>query len=139
MDIYGESPKTQNRKDQYKIGQEKSQSEVKDYVVNIDCDKRLTLMDCIQMVKKVIDDVSIDTNVTLYVVKGVAASSSINWKLFWEYLQSTNRHYNIVYRGYITDVDFLMAFDLDFITVYLSESCTEIGMLKHHGYKFELL
>lgn len=134
IDIYGELSQSN-----ISSGDVVESQSTNKYLINIDCDAGLTLMECILRVKKVIDDIPQNSEITIYVVKGNIEKTSFDWKLFFEYLADTTRNYNIVYRGYIVDIAFLMAFKLDFITVYLPESNDAIPMLKHHGYKFELI
>ncbi len=124
MDIYGE----QSFKS---IEQNIESVNTTDTIIYIDPDKDLTTMDCILLVKKVIDEVpkDIDPPVALYVIKGMEKQS----------LRDSGRTYDIIYRGHIYDIDFLMAFDLDFINVFLSESNSSIPMLRAKNYKFELI
>ena len=128
MNIYGE---------QLEEGEDVQNSN--DAIVYLDCDKNLTLMECITSVKTIIDKIPKESITTLYVIKSGVTTTSFDWKLFWEYLHGTTRKYDIVYRGNISDIDFLMGFDLDFVTIFLSESNSRIQMLRAKNYKFEIV
>jgi hypothetical protein len=69
-------------------------------VVYLDCDRELTLMDIIRQVRKLINIIPHDQIITIYIVRASTVRMTMEWKFVWEYLYSTGRKYNVLFRGY---------------------------------------
>jgi len=87
-------------------------------IIYLDCDKGFTLMQVIKKVRKMISNVSDDTIITIYFVKGTNELFEFKWKFLCDYLYETNRSYQIVFRGYF-ELDAALAYSYENLDVYL--------------------